>query len=137
MGAKKKIILTILLLINIATMFLSWFGGARKIQEVRGTIVLLHPITLIAIGLFLIGLWYPFNKKVSKWICVGSITGIIAVKIYFFFFWHYMTVTGTVSIKESINLTYPEFYLGLGISTLILAISLFMKDNNQKRVNKK
>ncbi|QGT99291.1 hypothetical protein SYNTR_0698 [Candidatus Syntrophocurvum alkaliphilum] len=126
MTVKNKIILTVLLLIDISTMFLSWFGGARGIKEISGTIVLLNPITILCIVLFVVGLWYPF-KKDRNWISLVAILGIIGVKIYEFIFWHYMTMTGKVSLSLSLQLTYPEFYFSLAVSFIILFLYSFMK----------
>lgn len=138
MTVKKKTILTILLLINIVTMFLSWFGGARGVQEIKGTIVLFNPITLFCIVLFIVGIWYPF-KKANNWICLLSMLGIISVEIYEFVFWHYMTITGEVDLLFSFNNTYSEFYVGLMISLSIFiycVIVIFYGINVMLRENK-
>ncbi|QGT98792.1 hypothetical protein SYNTR_0199 [Candidatus Syntrophocurvum alkaliphilum] len=111
--------------------FLSWFGGARGIKEISGSIVLLNPITILCIILFVVGLWYPF-KKDRNWISLVAILGIIGVKIYEFIFWHYMTMTGKVSLSLSLQLTYPEFYFSLAVSFIILFLYIFMNNKKHK-----
>ena len=57
MKIQERIIVTTSLLIVCGSMFFSWFGGSRGVQELSGTIVLLHPVTISCILAILIGVW--------------------------------------------------------------------------------
>ena len=43
-------------------------------------------------------------------------------ELYKFFTWHVMTITGEISIQNSIRLAFPEFYFGLMISVAMIAV---------------
>lgn len=118
-AARKKIGLTLLLLLTLSSMLLSWFGGARGVQEIRGTVVLFHPITLLCAAVLLLELWRPLPA--AKGIPgVVSILGIMGMELYEFLFWHYETITGRLSLSFSFRAVYPEFYLGFGLTALLL-----------------
>ena len=124
---KTKAILSIAVLISQIPMFLSWFGGGRGVQEIKGTIVLFNPITIVCILIYFMGVWEVFKKrKVNTRISVIGLGGIILVEIYEFLTWHYMTVTGRISLKTSIRMAYPEFYLGLFLSIFMLVLYLYL-----------
>lgn len=53
--------------------------------------------------------------------------GIVVSEIYKFLTWHTLTVTGEVSLQNSIRLAFPEFYIGLTIS-LVMVIAYFVID---------
>ena len=48
-------------------------------------------------------------------------------EIYKYFTWHILTITGEMSIQNSIEFAFPEFYIGLAIS-LIMVIIYFSID---------
>lgn len=114
---KKKIILSVVFLVSLLPMLLNQFGGRRGVQEIRGTIILASPIALIAIVLFFFGVWAPISRGRIGNIAVifGTILMIIA-EIYRFFTWHVATITGEISLQNSLRLAYPEFYIGLAVS---------------------
>lgn len=119
----KKIILTVLFSISLLPMSLSWFGGARGVQEIKGLIVLYNPVTILSIVIFFIGLCIPFkNKKINNILSISSLSSIILVEIYTFMFWHYKTIDGKISLNISLHMAYPEFYFGLAISIIMLII---------------
>ena len=41
-------------------------------------------------------------------------------EIYQFFTWHIATITGEMSLQNSLSLAYPEFYIGLVVSVLMI-----------------
>lgn len=43
-------------------------------------------------------------------------------QIYVFLTWHILTITGTFSLKQSLALAFPSFYLGLGSSIAMLVV---------------
>ncbi len=125
---KKKIILTIAFLISLFPMLLNQYGGMKSVQEISGFINLLNPIGIISVLLFIIGVWVSFkNKKINKILGALGTIGIVVSEIYMFFTWHILTITGEISIRNSINFAFPEFYIGLAIS-LIMIVAYFVID---------
>lgn len=125
---KKKIILTIAFLISLFPMLLNQYGGMKGVQEINGLINLLNPIGIISVLLFIIGVWVSFkNKKINKILGALGTIGIVVSEIYMFFTWHILTITGEMSIKNSINFAFLEFYIGLAIS-LTMIVAYFVID---------
>lgn len=117
---KKKIILTIAFLISLLPMLLDQYGGMKGVQEISGLINLFNPIGIISVLLFIIGVWVSLkNKKINKILGVLGTIGIVISEIYKFFTWHIMSITGEMSIHNSIEFAFPEFYIGL-VSSLIM-----------------
>ena len=125
---KKKIILSIAFSISLLPMFLNQYGGLKGVQEITGLINLLNPIGMVSVILFAVGIWFPFKEQV---ICkslgaLGTI-GIVVSEIYKFFTWHVMNIIGEVSIHKSIRFVFPEFYIGLVIS-ILMVVTYFVID---------
>ena len=117
---KKKIILTIAFLISLLPMLLDQYGGMKGVQEISGLINLFNPIGIISVLLFIIGVWVSLkNKKINKILGALGTIGIVISEIYKFFTWHIMNITGEMSIHNSIEFAFPEFYIGL-VSSLIM-----------------
>ena len=117
---KKKIILTIAFLISLLPMLLNQYGGMKGVQEISGLINLFNPIGIISVLLFIIGVWVSLkNKKINKILGALGTIGIVISEIYKFFTWHIMSITGEMSIHNSIEFAFPEFYIGL-VSSLIM-----------------
>lgn len=82
---------------------------------------LLNPIGILSVVLFLAGVWIPFhNESVNKILGAMGVIGIVVSEIYQFFTWHIATITGEMSLQNSLNLAYPEFYIGLAVSVLMI-----------------
>ena len=125
---KKKIILSIVFLISLLPMLFNQYGGLKGVQEITGLINLLNPIGIVSVILFVLGVWFPFKKRVvSKSLGALGVIGIVVSEIYKFLTWHTLTVTGEVSLQNSIRLAFPEFYIGLTIS-LVMVIAYFVID---------
>lgn len=125
---KKKTILTIAFLISLLPMLLNQYGGMKGVQEISGLINLLNPIGIISVLLFIIGVWGSFkNKKINRILGVFGTIGIVVSEIYKFFTWHIMNITGKMSIHNSIEFAFPEFYIGL-ITSLIMIFIYFCID---------
>lgn len=124
---KKKLILTAAFVISLAPMLLSQYGGMRGIQEISGLINLTNPIGLFALVLFLVGVWVPFQNKKTGWTfgLIGTI-GMVISEIYNYFTWHVLTITGEISLKNSMMLAFPEYYLGLVVSVLMVVVYLLI-----------
>lgn len=122
---KKKIILTVAFLISLLPMLLNQYGGMKGVQEISGLINLLNPIGIISVLLFIVGVWASFrNKKINKILGTLGTKGIVVSEIYKFFTWHIMNITGKMSIHNSIEFAFPEFYVGLVVSLIMIFVYL-------------
>lgn len=129
---KKKIKLTIVFLVSLLPMLLNQYGGKKGVQEISGLINLLNPIGIISVLLFIMGVWVSFkNKRTNKILGALGTIGIVVSEIYQFFTWHIMNITGKMSIHNSIEFAFPEFYIGLVIS-LIMIFYYFSIDKIEK-----
>lgn len=124
---KKKIILTVAFLVSLLPMLLNQYGGMKGVQEISGLINLLNPIGIISILLFATGVWVSFkNKKINKIFGALGTIGIVISEIYQFFTWHIMNITGKMSIHNSIEFVFPEFYVGLVISLIMIFVYFYI-----------
>ena len=122
---KKKIILTIAFLISLLPMLLNQYGGMKGVQEISGLINLFNPIGIISVLLFIVGVWVSFkHKKINKILGTLGTIGIVVSEIYNFFTWHIINITGKMSIHNSIEFVFPEFYVGLVISLIMIFVYL-------------
>ena len=123
----KQVILTILFIMSLMPMLLYQFGGMRGVQEISGLIILLSPITIISIILFLFGIWFKFkNKNTNKILGGVGVIGIVISEIYEFFTWYTIGITKDINLYNSVNLVFPEFYIGLLISIIMVFIYFFI-----------
>lgn len=123
----KQVILTILFIMSLMPMLLYQFGGMRGVQEISGLIILLSPITIISIILFLFGILFKFkNKNTNKILGGVGVIGIVISEIYEFFTWYTIGITKDINLYNSINLAFPEFYIGLLISIIMVFIYFFI-----------
>ena len=110
---KKKIILTIAFLISLLPMLLNQYGGMKGVQEISGLINLLNPIGIISVLVFFVGVWASFeNKRINKILGILGTIGIVVSEIYEFFTWYIKNITGNMSIQNSMDFAFPEFYVG-------------------------
>jgi len=120
---KKKVLLTAAFVISLLPMLFNQYGGMKGVQEITGLINLLNPIGIISVILFAVGVWTTFEKPlVGKLLGALGTIGIVISEIYKFFTWHVMTITGEISLQNSLTLTFPEFYFGLAISLAMIAV---------------
>lgn len=123
----KQVILTILFIISLMPMLLYQFGGMRGVQEISGLIILLSPITIVSIILFFLGIWFKFKNKMTNKILGGiGVIGIVISEIYEFFTWYTIGITKDINLYNSVNLAFPEFYIGLLISIIMVFIYFFI-----------
>lgn len=123
----KQVILTILFITSLMPMLLYQFGGMRGVQEISGLIILLSPITIVSIILFFLGIWFKFKNKITNKILGGiGVVGIVISEIYEFFTWYTIGITKDINLSNSINLAFPEFYIGLLISIIMVFIYFFI-----------
>ena len=124
----KRIILTLLFITSLLPMLMNQYGGLKGVQEISGLINLINPIGIVSLIFFIMGVWLPLrNDKVSKLIGGIGVIGMVVSEIYKYFTWHILTITGEMSIQNSIEFAFPEFYIGLAIS-LIMVIIYFSID---------
>ena len=126
---KKKVILSVAFLIILLPMLMNQYGGLKGVQEITGLVNLLNPIGIISVVLFVLGVWAPLKKQALNILfgALGTI-GMVVSELYKFFTWHVMTITGEISIRNSIRLAFPEFYFGLMLSvTMIVAYFIINK----------
>ena len=126
MKIQERIIVTTSLLIVCGSMFFSWFGGSRGVQELSGTIVLLHPVTISCILAILIGVWAG-GPKYSFLLTNLGFLGLIMMEVFYFLDWHIGTISGRFSITESFQMAYPEFYVGLTLTTAAYFCNLMIQ----------
>lgn len=123
----KQVILTILFIMSLMPMLLYQFGGMRGVQEISGLIILLSPITIVSIILFFLGIWFKFKNKITNKILGGiGVVGIVISEIYEFFTWYTIGITKDINLYNSVNLAFPEFYIGLLISIIMVFIYFFI-----------
>lgn len=120
---KKKAILSTAFVISLLPMLFNQYGGKKGVQEITGLINLLNPIGIISVILFIGGVWATFEKPIiGKLLGALGTIGIVISEIYKFFTWHVMTITGEISLQNSLTLAFPEFYFGLAISLAMIAV---------------
>ena len=131
---KKKSVLSIAFVISLLPMLLNQYGGRKGVQEITGLVNLLNPIGIIAVTLFIIGVWMPFKRESIGNILGGLGTiGIVVSEVYKFFTWHVPNITGEVSLQHSIRFVFPEFYIGLAVS-IAMVIFYFVIDKKVSNV---
>ncbi|MDD5823940.1 MAG: hypothetical protein PUD55_05960 [Firmicutes bacterium] len=129
MNSKKRMVLTIAFVISLIPMLLSQYGGGRGVQEISGLLNLSNPIGIVAIGLFVLGVWGKFSVKVARAMGAIGVIGIVAAEVYTYLTWHVMTITGEVSLENSMALAYPEFYFGVAVSVLMVIVYLVVSSD--------
>lgn len=118
---KRKLFLTIAFVISLIPMLTNQYGGIRGVREISGLNNLWNPIGLISIALFLLGLWVPFkNAMVGKVLGIIGLVGVIASEIFVFLTWPIPNYQDVINLKYSFENAFPEFYIGLTTSALML-----------------
>lgn len=136
MKTQTKITLSIAYLVSLLPAMLPQYGGMRGVQEISGCINLFHPIGLISVALFYIGLWVPVkNDFARKAVSLAGCLGMVVSEIYHFLTWHILTITGKFSLAASFRLAYPEFYVGLVFSVIMTALYLYFAFFQKQREN--
>ena len=119
---KKKWILSAAFLTSLLPMLLHQYGGAKGVQEISGLINLLNPIGLVSALCFAVGVWMPLgDAKAGKLLGALGVIGMVVSELRQFFTWYVMTVTGESMLAHSIRFAFPEFYIGLAVSLVMVA----------------
>ena len=120
---KKKITLSMAFALSLLPMLLNQYGGGKGVQEITGLMNLLNPIGILAVAVFVLGVWVPFRKELIGTVFGAlGVTGIVASEVYTFFTWHVLTITGEMRLRHSIRLAFPAFYVGLLASLAMVAV---------------
>jgi len=108
-------------------MLMNQYGGLKGVQEISGLINLFNPIGIVSVIIFFIGVWFPFKKSnLNKVIGGFGVVGIVISEIYKYLTWYIQNITGKFNIYNSIRFAFPEFYIGLGISLLMVIIYFYI-----------
>ena len=125
---KKKIILSAAFIVSLLPMLLNQYGGLKGVQEITGLINLLNPIGIVSVVLFIVGVWVPMKKPgFNKIMGILGTVGIVISEIYKFFTWHVMTITGKINLQHSMQLAFPEFYIGLVVSIIMIVVYIVVE----------
>ena len=90
---KKKIILSAAFIISLLPMLMNQYGGLKGVQEITGLINLFNSIGIIAVILFVLGVWMTFEKQIiGRILGILGTVGIVVSEIYQFFTWHVLTM---------------------------------------------
>lgn len=119
---QKKIKLSLFFIFSLLPSSLIQYGGARGVQEISGLMNLTNPIGLISILLFISGVWIVHRNPLNYILGLIGTIGIVCSEIFIFFTWHILTISGRLSFDYSLKMVYPEFYLGLIVSVIMIAI---------------
>ena len=117
MKNKTRVILAIAFGMSLIPVLLPQYGGCRGVQEISGIVNLLNPIGILSGLAFIVGM--ILKKKVLG--LLGCL-GIVASEIYEFLTWHIMTISGKFSIDTSFRFAFPEFYIGLAVSVIMVMV---------------
>lgn len=120
MKNKTRVILAIAFGMSLIPMLLPQYGGCRGVQEISGIVNLLNPIGILSGLAFIVGM--ILKKKVLGLLgCLGIVTS----EIYEFLTWHMMTISGKFSIDTSFRFAFPEFYIGLAVSVIMVIVYFY------------
>ena len=120
---KRKAFLSVCFFVSLLPMLLNQYGAAKGVQEITGLINLLNPIGIVSVLMFLMSILCDFKKQIAgKILGAAGVIGIVVSEIYSFLTWHILTITGEMSLQHSINLAFPEFYFGLGVSLIMVFV---------------
>ena len=125
---KKKIILSILFIISLLPMLLNQYGGLKGVQEISGLANLCNPIGIVSLIIFFVGVWIAFkNTHINKILTIIGIIGVVVSEIYTFLTWYIPNYKDTINLQYSFNNVFPEFYVGLGFSLLMIIAYFYIE----------
>ena len=120
---KKKIILSVVFILSLIPMCFSQYGGLKGVQEISGIINLTNPIGFVAVILFFVGVWRIFkNTNIGKYFPYIAMVGIVLSELNNFLTWNYPNISYLDVIKNSFNMVFPMFYIGLIVSIAVIVI---------------
>lgn len=113
MKIRFKVLSIIIEILLFLSFFLTWFGDGNMIT-LRGVDLQIFIGWLLV---FYIGTWFSVFSLSKKFHIISLIASICVflLEIYKFFTWHYLTITGYISLTFSRDMTSFGFYLSLFI----------------------
>lgn len=140
---KKKMILTIALLVSFVPMFMIQYKE-NSTWNGTGLIHLFHPLTFFAIILYFIGSYELLkDEKNNNRFAIIGLCLIILVEIYHFLTWNQPNINIYLAYLEGtlqnpFDNVYVSFYVGLISSiTMLIFYIIFTKKYNTKLVSHK
>lgn len=131
---KRKIFLTIAFVISLIPMVCNQYGGIRGVREISGLNNLWNSIGIISVVLFLVGLWAPFkNALLGRVLSILGLVGIITSEIFVFLTWPVPLYQDAINLNYSFENAFPEFYIGLATSALMLITYVCMMTLPERR----
>ena len=130
---KRKMIWSVMFLASLLPMLLNQYGGMKGVQEISGLINLSNPIGIISVILYFFGVWASFTYETGSTLRLAGTVGIVVSEVYRFLTWHVMTITGEVSLQNSIRFAFPEFYVGFAVSVAMVIVCCLL--NEKYRAN--
>ncbi len=128
MSISSKKMLTALVILNIASMFLDWFGKDKEMFSMSGFMVLSNPLTILFFLMILWGTWYEFKNKINNKLIYLGILGILFMEFWYFLTWYVFGHYEYIDFFASFDLVFLEYYVGVGITLIMLIMSIiFLK----------
>lgn len=120
---KRKVILSITFLISLLPMLMIQYGGMQGSSgNIRYSKFIQSNRNIVCYSI-IVRVWIPLNNKnINKFLGSIGVIGIVVSEIYKFFTWHILSITGKISLNNSLRLVYPEFYIGLVVSLAMVVV---------------
>ena len=120
---KKQNMILVLFLLSLLPMGLSQYGGGREMQTLPGLIALFSLEGFFALVAAFLGITRLLpSRRLNRVFSLLGLLGIIGAEIETFFTWHYQTITGEISLRLSLQFSYPEFWIGLTVSCMMVPV---------------
>ena len=127
----QKIIRCLSLVVILLSTMLSWYGGARGVQEIKGFIIFYNPITILF--LFAVIVSFFIKKEIlGLWLNAIGFSGFAIMELWTFFTWYILTITGRFDIAMSFQMSYPEFYISFIITIAITFYNFYVLFKTKK-----
>ena len=123
MSTKRRLLMTLIFLLSLVPMALSQFVHGE--YDLPGFLVLTTPVGFFACLFVLLGLWCPFSSpRTNRLLCTLGLPGMVAAELYTCLTWYAPAV---LSIRKSLTLVSPAFFLGLAASAAAVLLYLLLR----------
>lgn len=129
---KRKIIVSLVLLLDIVFMFNPWFKGIQGVNDIEGTIMLNNPIAFCCLIFVFIGQWIE-HEYGDMLVHFGWI-GMIVMQIYEALTWHIRLLGGSFDLGLSLELCYPIFFVALMWLSFSFLVYKYIEKTSLKRL---
>lgn len=114
------------LTVSFCSLCLPWFSFDPQMTGYQWGIV--QGIPAVVAGIAALQLCRTLSPGRAAW---GAIILLLLFMpmwdVFRFFTWHYMTITGKISLRLSLEAAQPGFYISLGLSPVPLIVFLLCK----------